>query len=180
VTRAAARAAFTVSPVDVTPFLDDLRFAWSDDETFEREDGTRLRGRGVLLRGLDLVRWDDARFSGDGALVFGVAGVSHRRDALAGGFELGSRVTLVPEPENAFDPDAIAVYDAAGGLQAGYVPRDLTALVRQLAPGSAAVVHYEWRLEGDERCALRCVIGPPRFVQRIERFVREAPGGRLA
>ncbi len=40
-------------------------------------------------------------------------------------FDPGARLALVPEPENEHDPNAIAVWNEARTLQAGYIPRDI-------------------------------------------------------
>lgn len=42
--------------------------------------------------------------------------------ALAAGTSTGE-VNLVPEPENTFDPDALAVVDASNGAHLGYIPK---------------------------------------------------------
>jgi HIRAN domain-containing protein len=66
------------------------------------------------------VGWDDPRIR-----VIAVAGVSFRPDAVADpSFDPGARLALVPEPENEHDPGAIAIWNDARTLQAGYVPRD--------------------------------------------------------
>jgi hypothetical protein len=57
-------------------------------------------------------------------LVVPVAGVSFREDAvLDASFDPGLPLSLVPEPENEFDSDAIGIWNAGRTLQAGYVPR---------------------------------------------------------
>ena len=67
-------------------------------------------------------------------------------------FDPGERLTLVREPENEHDPNAIAVWNAERTLQAGYVPRDVAA---ELAGDELAV--SLWRAgEG-----LRVLLVPP-------------------
>jgi hypothetical protein len=67
------------------------------------------------------VRWQDPRIR-----VTAVAGVSFRPgEAADASFDPGERLALVPEPENEHDPNAIAIWNAARTLQAGYVPRDV-------------------------------------------------------
>jgi HIRAN domain len=57
--------------------------------------------------------------------VIAVAGVSFRADAVAdGSFDPGQRLSLVPEPDNEHDPNAVGVWNGDGTLQAGYVPRE--------------------------------------------------------
>lgn len=70
--------------------------------------------------------WEDPRVS-----VVPVAGVSFRPEAVAdASFDPGRRIALVPEPENEHDRHAVAVWNEARTLQAGYVPRDLAAELR--------------------------------------------------
>jgi HIRAN domain len=60
--------------------------------------------------------------------VIAVAGVSFRPEAVAdASFDPGRRVAFVPEPANEHDPNAVAVWNEERTLQAGYVPRDVTA-----------------------------------------------------
>ncbi len=67
--------------------------------------------------------WEDPRIR-----VVPVAGVSFRPAAVADeSFDPGRRLALVPEPANEHDPNAVAVWNEERTLQAGYVPRDLTA-----------------------------------------------------
>ena len=82
------------------------------------------RGAGYHLRDAatgDRVAWEDPRIR-----VVPVAGVSFRPDAVAdASFDPGQRLALVPEPENEHDANAIAVWNGARTLQAGYVPREV-------------------------------------------------------
>ena len=67
------------------------------------------------------VRWSDPRLR-----VIPVAGVSYRADALPdSSFDPGHRLSLVPEPENEHDPNAIGIWNEGRTLQAGYVPREV-------------------------------------------------------
>lgn len=62
------------------------------------------------------------------------------RQTVLAGAKVGSLVWLVPEPTNAYDPNAIAVYveDGSGGTrQIGYLPRD-SRLVPYVAAGTIA------------------------------------------
>jgi hypothetical protein len=82
------------------------------------------RGAGYHLRDAatgEPVSWEDPRIR-----VVPVAGVSFRPEAVANAtFDPGRRLALVPEPENEHDPNAVAVWNAEGTLQAGYVPREV-------------------------------------------------------
>jgi hypothetical protein len=52
--------------------------------------------------------------------------VSFRSEAVAdSSFDPGARLALVREPDNEHDPNAIAVWNEARTLQAGYVPREV-------------------------------------------------------
>jgi hypothetical protein len=54
--------------------------------------------------------------------------VSFRPEAVAdGSFDPGSRLALVPEPDNEHDANAVGIWNDARTLQAGYVPRDTAA-----------------------------------------------------
>jgi hypothetical protein len=94
------------------------------------------------------VRWDDPRIR-----VIAVAGVSFRPAAVAdASFDPGSRVALVPEPDNEHDPNAVGVWNEDRTLQAGYVPRDVAP---ELAGDEIAV---SLRRFGE---GLRILIVPP-------------------
>jgi hypothetical protein len=67
------------------------------------------------------VKQDDPRIR-----VIAVAGVSFRADDVRdASFDPGARLSLVREPDNEHDPNAIAIWNEARTLQAGYVPRDV-------------------------------------------------------
>jgi hypothetical protein len=84
------------------------------------------RGAGYHLRDAatgELVRWEDERVR-----VVPVAGVSFRAEAVADvSFDPGARLTLVAEPENEHDANAVGVWNADRTLQAGYIPRETAA-----------------------------------------------------
>ena len=87
------------------------------------------RGAGYHLRDAasgDRVEWEDPRVR-----VIAVAGVSFRPEAVTdSSFDPGARLALVPEPENAHDPNAIGIWNEQRTLQAGYVPRETTPELR--------------------------------------------------
>jgi hypothetical protein len=109
------------------------------------------RGAGYHLRDAESgerVGWDDPRLR-----VVAVAGVSFRPDAVAdSSFDPGERLTLVREPENEHDPDAIGIWNEARTLQAGYVPREISPELR----GDELAVSL-WRAGAD---GLRVLIVP--------------------
>ena len=52
--------------------------------------------------------------------------MSFRADAVAdASFDPGARLTLVPEPDNEHDANAVGIWNEARTQQAGYVPRDV-------------------------------------------------------
>jgi hypothetical protein len=93
------------------------------------------------------VRWSDPRVR-----VVHVAGVSYRADALPDeSFDPGRRLSLVPEPANEHDSNAVAIWNEARTLQVGYVPRDVAPEVR----GDEQALSL-WRVDG----GLRVLIAP--------------------
>jgi hypothetical protein len=98
------------------------------------------------------IGWRDERLR-----VVKVAGASYRADALQDeAFEPGRRLALVPEPENEHDPHAIAIWDEARRLQAGYVPADVAP---ELTGEEQAVALWEFLEEG-RRIGLRVLVAP--------------------
>jgi hypothetical protein len=101
----------------------------------------------------EVVRWDDRRIR-----VVPVAGVTFRLDALQDeAFAPGRALALVPEPDNAHDPNAIGIWDEAGRVQAGYVPAETAAELD--AAEWQAVCLAEFREEG-RRAGLRVLLAP--------------------
>jgi HIRAN domain len=93
------------------------------------------------------VRWSDPRLH-----VVPVAGVSYRAEALPDeSFDPGRRLSLVPEPENEHDPNAVGIWNSERTLQVGYVPRDVAP---ELGGDEQAV--SLWRVDG----GLRVLIAP--------------------
>ena len=104
----------------------------------------------------EAVRWSDPRVR-----VVPVAGVSYRPEALPDqSFDPGRRLALVREPDNVHDPDAVAIWNEARTLQAGYVPREVALELR----GDEQAVSL-WRVDGGLRVLLAPAdawIGAPR------------------
>jgi len=93
------------------------------------------------------VRWEDERIR-----VVHVAGISYRPEALDDpSFGPGNRLSLVPEPDNEHDPNAVGIWNEGRTVQAGYVPREVAP---ELAGDEQAV--SLWRVEG----GLRVLIAP--------------------
>lgn len=105
-----------------------------------------------------------------GAVIFHVAGTSHRLDALQSpAFAPGRPVALVPEPRNPYDHNAIGVWDGDRRAQAGYVPRELAPgigqAIRRRNPFSA-VCNFEF-LESRRRVGLSVLLAPTAFIQSL-------------
>jgi hypothetical protein len=113
------------------------------------ESGYRLRDAATG----EAMTWDDPRVR-----VVKLAGSSYRADALQDdAFAPGRRLALVREPENEHDPNAVAVYDAARRLHAGYVPADVAPEVQG---DEQAVSLWEFRGEEGARIGLRVLLAP--------------------
>ena len=101
----------------------------------------------------EAVRWSDDRL-----WVVGVAGASYRLDALADeGFAPGRRLSLVPEPENPHDRNAVGIWDEGRRSQAGYVPAELAP---DIPANAQALALWEFRDEEGRRLGLRVLIAP--------------------
>jgi hypothetical protein len=67
-----------------------------------------------------------------------VAGISHHPDAAdLPDFAPGDDIVLRPQPDNPFDPNAIAVWNASGSAQVGCLP---AVVVRDLR-GAPVFIH---------------------------------------
>jgi hypothetical protein len=101
----------------------------------------------------EAMKWDDPRVR-----VVKLAGASYRGDALQDeAFAPGRRLALVREPENEYDPNAVAVYDAERRLQAGYVPAEVAP---ELRGDEQAVSLWEFRGDDGRRVGLRILVAP--------------------
>src|SRR6185312_7014900 len=99
----------------------------------------------------EAMRWNDERVR-----VVKLAGASYRTEALQDdAFAPGRRLTLVREPENEHDPNAVAVWDADRTVQAGYVPADVAP---ELRGDEQAVSLWEFLDEGGSRVGLRVLL----------------------
>jgi hypothetical protein len=113
-------------------------------------------GAGYLLRDAatnEVIRSDDPRIR-----IVKVAGVTYRPEALQDdSFAPGRRLSLVAEPENEHDPNAIAIWDADRRVQAGYVPAETASDLR--AEDWQAVSVWEY-VEDGRRGGLRVLLAP--------------------
>lgn len=162
-----------------------LLFEWgeyaAENDAREGLDGSGFQVRDGEGRAL---AWDDPALAAEGVSIFGIAGVSYRLEAAqSAAFAPGSVLSLVPDPENEFDPNAIGVWDEDRREQVGYVPADRAVDIghRLAREQLAAVVLWDWRKEG-KRCALRALVGPAALVQRVQRSAARlsAPGAGVA
>lgn len=111
---------------------------------------------GYWLR--DAATGEALRWNEEPLRVVKLAGASYRLDALQDeAFAPGRRLTLVREPENEHDPNAIAVWDADRRVQAGYVPADVAP---ELRGDEQAVSLWEFRDEAGARVGLRVLLAP--------------------
>ncbi len=105
-----------------------------------------------------------------GAVIFHVAGTSHRLDALQSpAFAPGQPVALVPEPRNPYDRNAIGVWDKDRRAQVGYVPRELAPGIGQAIrrrEALSAVCNFEF-LENRRRTGLSVLLAPTAFLQSL-------------
>ena len=80
-----------------------------------------------------LVGPGDSRLPRAGVYVSQLRGQAfHRLGCMAGDFSPGAPVRLVREPDNEFDPDAVAVYDATGRHLAAYVNNQKARILARL------------------------------------------------
>ena len=108
------------------------------------------------------IPWDDPTLVKAGVAVFRVAGVSYRSDELQRAeFSPGLEIRLVPEPSNEYDRNAVAVFDASGQFQVGYLPREVAASVAGRR-GMGGVVLEETRESREgRRIGLTAALVPP-------------------
>jgi hypothetical protein len=128
----------------------------------DKATGERLRiwlersGAGFRLRDAaseQAIREEDPRVR-----VIKVAGVSYRLEALqSDAFAPGQRLTLVAEPDNEHDPNAIGVWDAERRVQVGYVPADVA---QDLSADDWQAVSLREFFERGQRAGLRVLLAP--------------------
>jgi hypothetical protein len=112
--------------------------------------------------------WSDPVLSRAGVTITKIAGVQHHSGLLLESVGPGCRLRLVLEPDNPYDPNAVAVWDPEGQTQIGYLPRDVAAVVcRVLSEGhslEAMCIAELIKRPGDIRAGLRAVVAPPGVV----------------
>lgn len=113
--------------------------------------------------------WDNPALSEAGVFVTKVAGVQHHKGMSLASVGPGRPMRLVPEPSNQYDPNAIAIWDAAGQEQIGYLPRDVAAVVCKSLQADedleAMCIAELIRRPGDIRIGLRILVAPHGLVE---------------
>jgi hypothetical protein len=127
----------------------------------EYRDAEQLYGRGYLvLRNDDgrVVNWRTLPKS-HGLESVNVVGEQYRLDALGDeAFAPGRPLRLVREPENEYDANAVAVYDAEGLLHVGYVPRTEAARIGKKLDDLRSFSIWELTDENGRRVQLRMLL----------------------
>jgi hypothetical protein len=98
---------------------------------------------------------------GEGLESVSVVGERFRLDTLQDpSFAAGNAITLVREPANPYDSNAIAVWNAARTLQAGYIPRDdAKRLAKKLDSGQHFRVVIIWEtFDSNRRIGIRLLL----------------------
>jgi hypothetical protein len=97
------------------------------------------------------------------AFIFKVAGVTYHPDQLQNeAFQPGRHLTLIPEPENINDTNAVAVWDDAQQLQIGHVPKEMAegvAVALRQGHIRDAICVWQWRKEG-KRVGVEAFVAP--------------------
>jgi restriction system protein len=143
-----------------------------DTHTFEAEDGTNIWCGGYTPVDEDglFLREADHHTPDPRCFFCRVAGTSYRRDALQReDLKPGASVLLRPESDNQHDANAIAVWDPSGTVQLGYLPADLSPVLRARVPagrglgevfGGVVITEFRRDSEVGARIGLRILVGP--------------------
>jgi len=137
--RAAIRAMFkrrtreTATPPAVRSSTITVKVV-EDTHLFDSDDGSTLWCGGYTPVDDDgtFMRISAHHASDPRCIYSNVAGVSHRAEPLQQDcFSPGEQIMLRPEPTNAYDANAVSVWDSSGTVQVGYVPAVLSARVAE-------------------------------------------------
>jgi hypothetical protein len=157
-----------------------------DDYSFVNKDGETVQGAGYQPVGDDgdhVFGFNDEDFDyvAQGARACKVAGVSYRHSEIqSDGFSPGRRLRLIPDPANPHDVNAIEVRTSDGKLMAGYIPREVAALIApSFKTGGAweAMSLWEWRTVSRGRIGIRVLMAPRLEVSGV---VSQPPSSRSA
>jgi hypothetical protein len=105
--------------------------------------------------------WDYLSNRVQGMESFGIAGETHHHEDLqADSFRPPARLSLVPEPTNPYDPNAVAVWDAAKKHQAGYIPgSEAKRIAGRIRDGKLVECLSIWEtIVNGERVSLRILL----------------------
>jgi hypothetical protein len=125
----------------------------------------------------------DARLVEAGARVIPIAGVEFHAEVFQQeAFSPGRHLTLIPEPDNPHDSNAIGIWDEGRQLQAGYVPRAYTKNVaadlrRPAGLKGVSLVEFRSKPQGDKegaRVGLRVLLAPPEVIAGLVVVGRDA------
>lgn len=117
-----------------------------------------------------LVGPGDSRLPRAGVYVSQLRGQAfHRLGCTAGDFSPGAPVRLVREPDNEFDPDAVAVYDATGRHLAAYVNNQKARILARLIDSGEPVVAVSIRgtVAGRPCDQVAVLAASPRILRRL-------------
>lgn len=150
-------------PQPTKPLPAAAKIAPAQPQQYELVTNETAKGRGYVVRRLrdqKLLSWQFLPRE-DGLQCLEVVGESyHREDLQQPGFAAGFPIKLVPEPENPVDPNAVAVRDASGKYQAGYLSReDAPKILKRIKTGTGfqALAMWEINIDG-QRVSLRILL----------------------
>jgi HIRAN domain len=171
--RAAYNATTGVGKPAATPQIEqqsasgDVVHLIEDTHTFEGDDGDMIWCGGLAPCTEDgsFIPEREHHTTHPDVLFCKVAGASHRHDALqAAAFAPGSQIQLRPEPDNAYDKNAVQIIDLSGELFVGYVPGTLSGevsdLIRATDVGGQVIREFRRGSEQGERIGLHVLIAP--------------------
>ena len=129
-------------------------------------------GRGLVVRRLSdgqKLAWRSLPGS-DGLESINVVGEQHYLAALQNkAFAYGQSILVKPEPDNQYDPNAVAVYDADGKHQIGYLPKeDCKRLLNKMKKKRFACISMWETWEGKKRVGLRLLLIEEETLPRIK------------
>ena len=163
------RASASPPPRSRVPGPPTIKFtAIKETYPFTADDGSPIWASGYTL--LDdttgtYIKLHEQHFENPHCLLCRIAGGSHRPKALQDRrFVPGSAVMLRPDPTNAYDRNAVGVWDASGTTQIGFVPAEHSErIAADIRSGSqlAGIVMREFRRpENGPRLGLHMLIVP--------------------
>ncbi len=107
-------------------------WCFADEDSFESHEGTtvHVHGYSLIWEGRSVNRDEWPKLYPLHVYPFRVAGLTHHQQAVnSHAFVAGKVILLEREPSNAYDRNAIRVLSQDRKHQAGYVPKDIAALM---------------------------------------------------